>query len=303
MRRDPRAFGEERSRWTLEALQRVCDWLALQTPSGMWRVLQRLGIHYKRGRSYIHSPDPHYEAKLAMVQAQLRRARAEPERYVVLFQDEFTYYRQPTVAQAYEAAGKHQPLARRSYHSDTQRRIAATLDPFTGRVVYLQCSRLGVEALVDFYQLVAEAYADRQTIYIVQDNWPVHFHPDVLAALQPQNFKWPLPVPRNWPTTPSHKARRLGLPIQLLQLPTYASWTNPTEKLWRWLKQDVLHLHRYADRWPELGDEVERFLDQFADGSQELLRYVGLAGKSNLYGPALYGPAPAAAERPPPLPN
>ncbi len=60
--RDPKAFGEERSRWTLEAIQQVCDWLTLRTPSGMWRVLQRLGIHYKRGRSYIHSPDTHYEA-------------------------------------------------------------------------------------------------------------------------------------------------------------------------------------------------------------------------------------------------
>lgn len=253
----------------------------------MWRLLKRLGIHYKRGRSYIHSPDPYYEARLEMVRETLRRATAEPELYVVLFQDELTYYRQPTEAQDYEAAGRHQPLARRSYHRNAQCRIAATLDPFTGQVVYLQRSRLGVEALVDFYQLVAEAYADRKTIYIVQDNWPVHFHPDVLAALQPQDLQRPLPVPRNWPTEPSPKARRLDLPIQLLPLPTYASWTNPTEKLWRWLKQDILHLHRYADRWPELWEEVDRFLEQFANGSRKLLRYVGLAGESNLYGPEL----------------
>ena len=298
MRRDPRAFGEERSRWTLEAIQRVCDWLALRTRSGMWRVLKRLGVHYKRARSYIHSPDPNYEAKLATVQEWLRRAKAEPGLYVVLFQDEITYYRQPTEAFAYEAAGAYQPLARRSYRSNTQRRLAATLDALTGRVIHLQRSRLGVEALVDFYQLVAEAYADRKTIYIVQDNWPVHFHADVLAALQPQTFNWPLPVPSNWPTEPSPKARRLNLPIRVLQLPTYASWTNPIEKLWRWLRQDILHLHRYADRWPELWDKVSEFLDQFADGSEALLRYVGLAGESNLYGPAL-----ANVERSPPLPN
>ncbi len=148
-----------------------------------------------------------------MVQGWLRRAKAEPELYVVLFQDEFTYHRQPNVAQAYEEAGKHQPLARRSSHSNSQRRIAATLDPFTGRVVYLQRSRLGVEALVDFYQLVAEVYGDRKLIYIVQDNWPVHFHPDVLAALQPRTSSGLSLCPPNWPTTPSPKARRLGLPI------------------------------------------------------------------------------------------
>lgn len=132
----------------------------------------------------------------------------------------------------------------------------------------------------------------------MQDNWPVHFHPDVLAALQPQSFKWPLHVPPNWPTEPSSKARRLNLPIQLLQLPTYASWTNPIEKLWRWLKQEVLHLHRYADRWSELQNKVSEFLERFSEGSQELLRYVGLEGPLNLYGPAL-----AAAGVPPPLPD
>ncbi len=287
MRRDPRAFGEERSRWTLEAIQQECDWLAQGTLSGVWRVLKRLGIHYKRARSYIHSPDPNYEAKLATVQAWLRCARAEPGQYVVLFQDEFTYYRQPREALAYEAAGAYQALARRSYQSNCQRRVAATLDALTGRVIHLQRSRLGVEALVDFYQLVAEAYPECKAIYLVQDNWPLHFHADVLAAFQPQTFNWPLHVPSHWPREPHPKARRLDLPIQVLQLPTYASWTNPIEKLWRWLRQDVLHLHRYADRWPQLWDKVTEFLDQFADGSEALLRYVGLAGEANLYGPAL----------------
>ena len=61
-----------------------------------------------------------------------------------------------------------------------------------------------------------------------------------------------------------------------MPLPTYASWTNPIEKLWRWLRQEVLHLHRLADRLEELRAEVRRFLDRFALGSLELLRYVGL---------------------------
>ncbi|MCB8937396.1 MAG: transposase [Ardenticatenaceae bacterium] len=66
------------------------------------------------------------------------------------------------------------------------------------------------------------------------------------------------------------------MPVQLLPLPTYASWLNPIEKLWRWLKQEVLHLHRFSDDWPELREVVASFLDQFATGSDALLRYVGL---------------------------
>lgn len=287
VRREPRQLGVERSRWTLAALRQVCGWFSDCTLSGVWQILKRLKIHYKRGRDYVHSPDPNYQEKLQDVCFCMRRARLEPGSYVVLFQDELTYYRQPTLARAYEQAGANQPLARRSYQRNTQRRIAATLDVLTGRVSYLQRSRIGVEALVDFYQQVHRAYPDVETIYMVQDNWPIHFHPNVLAALRPQEFEWPLPVPSNWPKEPSSKARHLDLPIELVPLPTYASWTNPAEKLWRWLKQEVLHLHRYADHWHELWDKVSKFLNQFAQDSPELLHYVGLQGRENLYGPAL----------------
>jgi len=39
-----------------------------------------------------------------------------------------------------------------------------------------------------------------------------------------------------------------------------------------------LHRHRLSDRWPELKQRVGGFFDQFRDGSDELLRYVGLLG-------------------------
>jgi transposase len=65
-------------------------------------------------------------------------------------------------------------------------------------------------------------------------------------------------------------------------LPTYAPWLNPIEKLWRWLRQDVLKRHRLAGDWPSLRGRVNQFLGQFATGSQDLLRYVGLLGKGKL---------------------
>ena len=70
--------------------------------------------------------------------------------------------------------------------------------------------------------------------------------------------------------------------IEPVWLPTYAPWLNPIEKLWRWLRQDVLKLHRLADDWPELQRRVNAFLDQFATGSHELLRYAGLSGDGSL---------------------
>ena len=46
--------------------------------------------------------------------------------------------------------------------------------------------------------------------------------------------------------------------------------------LCRYLKQEVLHLHRLANDLGGLRAEIDRFLDQFTDGSDQLLRYVGL---------------------------
>src|SRR5512146_1982906 len=87
-------------------------------------------------------------------------------------------------------------------------------------------------------------------------------------------------VPPNWPQEASKAAKRkwgeLQLPIQIVQLPTYASWTNPIEKLWRWLKQDVVHLHRLANDLEGLRAKVKDFLNRFDAGSTDLLRYTGL---------------------------
>lgn len=156
-----------------------------------------------------------------------------------------------------------------------------------GQVLFHQGSEIGVKELVRLYEQVAAVYASARTFYLVQDNWPVHFHPDVLAALQPQTRPWPWHRHANWGTAPSAKGRRLNLPIQILPLPTYASWTNPIEKMWRWLKQDVLHLHRLADQWKVLQQRIDHFLTQSALGSTALLRYVGLQDLTKLYRNAL----------------
>lgn len=288
LRRDPHELGEPRSRWTLASIRRVCQWLHGLTPQGVWQTFQRLRIHYKRGRDYVHSPDPDYLAKLRTVHGHAQ-ALARGESVALLFQDELTYYRQPTVAPAYEVAGHTQPLARRSYAANSCWRVVATLDACTGRVLYAQGARMGVVELVSFYETVATVYGGARTIYVVQDNWPIHTHPDVLAALEPQRQAWPWHRPHHWRAEPTPRARCLNLPIQLLLLPTYAAWTNPIEKLWRWLKQEVLHLHRLAEQWEELKRRVGEFLNQFAYGSATLLRYVGLQDLTRLYRTALGG--------------
>ena len=165
-----------------------------------------------------------------------------------------------------------QPLAYRSYRTNQWQRIIGALNALTGQVTFTQQRVAGRKELPQFWQAVRAAYPEAEVIYAVLDNWPLHFHPDVLACLAAQRYPWPVRTPGNWPTQPSPQALRAELPIQLLCLPSYASWCNPIEKLWRWLRQNVLHLHRWADDWPALTQQVASALDGFRDGSDALLQ-------------------------------
>ena len=299
----PQAFPElvpaPKSRWTLATLRDALLWVQGYSLSGIWRLLRGLDIHWKRGREHVHSPDPHYQAKVATI-ARLREqdqrapltaapepptrslAPGSPQRRVLLFQDEMSYYRQPTLAHGYAAAGTARPLAERSLQSNTVTRLCGALNARTGQVTAQQASHFGVTQLVHFYQRLCQTYGAGARLTLVQDNWPIHFHPDLLVALEDQQFlpRWPRRLPPNWPTQASPSAVRkwgsLHLPIQLVPLPTYASWCNPIEKLWRKLRQDHLHLHPWADDLATLRQQVLTFLAQFASGSADLLRYVGL---------------------------
>lgn len=218
---------------------------------GIYRILKRLGFSRKQALAFIRSPDPAYASKQAAIVAALVEAHQHPDQVIVLYLDEVTFFRRPSKAPAYAPVGHDQPLAHEAPGANTQTRIVAVLNALTGRVTYLQRSKVGRAALIAFYLQVRAAYPDAAKIYVVQDNWPIHKLPEVLAAMDQQRI------------TP-------------LFLPTYASWLNPIEKLWKWLKQTVIHLHPWADELEELRKRVRDFLAQFLTGSQELLRYVGL---------------------------
>lgn len=275
LHQSPELAGHAQSRWPLSSLLASCAWLNLKTEVGLWRLLKRLGIVHKQGRLALHSPDPDYKAKLDYLALALQAAHEEPENIVFLYLDEFSYYRQPTLAPAYELAGKAQSRAHLSHRSNSRWRGIGAMNALTGQVTYHQATKITLKVQNAFYRDIRNTYPHAQRIYVAQDNWPNHAHPQVLASLEAQDSPF-FPNPMNWTRPATFVPSPDALPIQLIFLPTYAPWTNPIEKLWRWLRQTVLHLHRLSDAWPELKQRVLDFMARFAQGSPELLRYVGL---------------------------
>jgi len=178
-------------------------------------------------------------------------ARRRGGRVVVVYLDEFTYYRRPSAARCYAGRGGPGAPAEQGHGRNRKRRVIGALEAATGRLTYRQGDKAGVEALRRFYRQLEADYPQAEVIYVALDNWPVHFHPDVLAALA-------------------------GSKIRLLRLPTYAPWTNPAEKVWRKLKQEVLHQHSFGDDWPGLVAEVGSWLERARADAAGLKRYTGL---------------------------
>ena len=273
----PEQVNTHQTRWTLRTLGNTVPWLCDISVTGIHQILTRLRISYKRGRTYVRSPDTEYAAKIARLQQVLEETRQHPQTTVALYQDEFSFYRNPTLAKDWERTGTKTPLAYQSYKVNETCYGIGALNPHTGDVVYQQVPNCKVQALHAFYTEICQRYPKAERIYLIQDNWSTHFQPNLLSALLPQTVAFVKPRPPNWTGKLSKKIGDLKkLPIEIIQLPTYAPWTNPIEKLWRWVRQSVLHLHRHCDDWQILKNKVMTFMSQFAGGSQTLLRYVGL---------------------------
>lgn len=251
--------GPAPSRWSLRAIQATFPWWEDLTLGGVWRALERLDLRLRSSVVQQFSPDPAYRDKEAHLLACLREAATHPDEVVALFLDEAGYTRWPDPAPDWApAAPVARPVADRAGRKQQLWRLIGALNALTGQVDYRDNYIVGREQVSVFYRQLEQANAHARRVYVIQDNWSIHSHPDVLATLAT--------LPR----------------LEPVWLPTDSPWLNPIEKLWRWLKGDVLKGHRLAADWPALRLQVRHFLDQFASGSDALLQYVGLAGTGTL---------------------
>jgi len=150
--------------------------------------------------------------------------------------------------------GKKQPKMFYSHRSNTRMRVVAFMEAVTGRVFSWDVPQVSVKRLAQCVSRVSAAFPQQvESIYIVWDNWLVHEHPTVQAALR--------------------KDER----IHVLPLPTYAPWLNAIEKLWRLVRQEVAHAHPWCDDFNTFRATIMGKFAEFDHGSPRLLRYCGLS--------------------------
>jgi transposase len=255
--RSPRLYGLDRSGWWLAGLRQIVSWMHKLTLSGIWQILERFELVYKRGRQHVHSPDPLYNEKLAEIEQARDLAIQAPQEVIFLYQDEHTAHLRPQVGRSYQ--GKGEAGAKATGGTSELLRLAGVLDVATGQVLVRRRQRFNVKEMYRFFYHVEQHYPQADVIYIALDNWPVHFHPYVQEHLAAIHSK-----------------------IRLLPLPTYAPWTNPIEKFWLKLNREFMKQHPFGLAAAAFRDALDLWLDKHREESAALLHEVGLLPKESL---------------------
>lgn len=177
----------------------------------------------------------------------------------MVFEDEASFYRQPSVAPLYAPQGRAQPRCRLCARSNGCVRAAVAFDPASGRSMHLMRSRFTVSAMAAVYRAIGAWAAGARQVFVVMDNWPVHRHPSAWRGLEEDSR------------------------LRALWLPTYSPWLNPAEKVWKWVRQRRCHMHGHSHDLGGLRQSISRALDQASQCPQEMLRYTGTGG-CKLYG-------------------
>jgi hypothetical protein len=224
LRREPRQFGLQRARWRLgDLLAQLYGW-QLQGLSSRSRRLHRRHSSFQscqsfhQGRRHVHAPACTYQPKQQVVASRELAAHVAaqvagwdswpppavlhpPRRQVAVLLDELTDERQPSLARALAGGGwdtggqPNPPLAELSRQRTNETRVVASLDVVSGQVCWRQRSRVGVRERVGRSQEVRAAYPAVERIWGIQDTWPVHWHADLLVALEPQESRLPAQAP------------------------------------------------------------------------------------------------------------
>jgi transposase len=256
--KSPQDFSIHRSRWTLKSLRDALPFLGriYRSLSGIWYLLRRNRIHYKRSRDEVPCPDRRKNEKIRRIRATLGYARNQKNQVVLLFLDEFSFYRQPLRGPAWWPVGRReQPKAQRSCNANTRGRVVAALNAVSGELIYHVASKINVPCFCAFLRHIKEIYPGATHIYVVLDNWPtVHKHAQTLETFE-----------------------EIG--IHPVWLPTYSPQSNPIELLWEQLNGEVLRLHRDSDDWSTLKERVCSWLDAFSVPSDNTIKMVGLFAK------------------------
>ncbi|WP_318256412.1 IS630 family transposase [Anoxybacillus flavithermus] len=140
-----------------------------------------------------------------------------------------------------------------SYGHHAHVSIFGAVDVQQGDVVFHRTSSANAETFLDFLRRLKEKYAD-QFLVLVLDNARIHHAKMVQAFLDGEE----------------------GDAFHFIFLPPYSPQLNPIERLWKWLKDEVIANVFHKDQ-NDIAQSITRFEQYVLQHLDEVLRRMGCA--------------------------
>lgn len=233
MEQTPADFGFVRSRWTCECVAVVLR-EDLRVEAGretVRRLLRDEGLVWRRPRPVLGPKDKAYAYKLGRVRKMLREL---PAGEVAVFQDEVDVNTNPKVGSMWMRRGEQAEVV--TPGTNVKRYLAGSLNYRTGELVLTE-GRPGQGRNADLFLAhldeLRRRYRRYKVIHVVCDNARFH-RPDQCKKVKAYLAEW-------------------GHRVVLHFLPAYAPQTNPIERVWWHLHEEVTRNHRCKDIGELLG--------------------------------------------------
>ncbi|KFZ43696.1 IS630 family transposase [Anoxybacillus sp. KU2-6(11)] len=170
---------------------------------------------------------------------------------VLLYVDETHVRAYQALRTTWAEVGNQKQVPSYGHHAHVS--IFGAVDVQQGDVVFHRASSANAETFLDFLRLLKKKYADR-FIVLVLDNARIHHANMVQAFLQ----------------------REEGGAFHFIFLPPYSPHLNPIERLWKWLKDDVIANVLHKDQ-NDIAQSITRFEQYVLQHPDEVLRRIGCA--------------------------
>ncbi len=230
-RQSPQDFGFYRSRWTcgtiVVLLHQDHDLRVGRETVRRW--LHQKDLVYRRPRPVLGPKDPQRPRKILEIRALLRNLPADE---MAVFQDEVDINTNPKIGSMWMLKGRQAQVI--TPGTNTKRYLAGSLDWRTGHMTTTEGPKRNGELFLKHLDDLRRRYRRYRVIHVICDN--ARFHkPELTRAVKKYMEQW-------------------GHRVRLHFLPCYAPDTNPIERVWWHLHEQITRNHRCTD--------MEQLLDQ-----------------------------------------
>jgi transposase len=227
----PQDFGFYRSRWacaTIVFLLRE-DYDVHVSRETIRRCLHDNGLVYRRPRPVLGPKDPQRSLKLRKIRALLREL---PPDEVAVFQDEVDVNSNPKIGSMWMLKGQQAEVI--TPGTNTKRYLAGAQNWRTGELILTEGMRRNADLFLAHLDELRRRYRCYRVIHVICDNASFH-KPERSKKVKEYLEKW-------------------GHRVKLHYLPTYSPETNPIERVWWHLHEQITRNHRCKN--------IEELLDQ-----------------------------------------